>query len=830
MTIAFDAITTNLQFTASAITIGHTPTGNPAGVFISIVQNAGVANLGAITYGGDALTEIGSSPYISSNGEGGVISLYFKGSGVKTGTQDAVINPTAGAGRYITVMTVTAAADLEINLASIILDVASQANPSGTLALGNQESFVYHVHMSGLSGTNSTAPLAGWTDRGEGDLGSLTSGLYTYDTISDVDVTCGYSAAINDNVHIIAIAVNEEAAPAGVSIATVNAGNSVAIGDTGIIFTGLNFEATTGTLTISPTDDSSDVNARVLTTSAWTDTSITADFPSGLNLLYDTIYVFVTTDTVQKNVAGKAFQLVPPAVNTFTLIESINDAGLLVGTTNIQFGSDQLEYQLLSNAGGGVHIDISGTYYIDYGISAAPATDTIYIRLGDFSDQTWSSSSLTAVVLGSAAANIVGNVAQSLNSLTQSLSASVTANSTVNAGDITQTLNSLTQVSIGNVTPNDTAIASDIAQTLNALTQSASGTLSSNIAGDITQTLNSLTQSATGVVTDHIAGDIAQNIGALTQSATATVTANSAVNAGDINQSVNALIQNAVGVLTPNATVNTGDITQTLNSLTQSATATINLFGHIISGPIAQTLNSLTQTVSATVTTNSTVNAGDINQSLSSLTQSATGVVVRLESIGDISQTLNSLTQTVTAVVTANATTTTGNITQTLSSLTQTAVGNAFGGSLIQGNITQSLNALTQVATATITINSTVNTGDISQSLNSLTQTATGNAISSISGNIAQSLNSLTQTLSGNSITDIDGDITQSLSTLTQTATGVVSPNTTLITGNISMALNSLTQIASDAEILIEPRDKMYTNFDNRMYTNKPTNILVTHA
>lgn len=204
---------------STPITVSHTAT-NPKGVLILVNQRAPATDsIGSVTYGGVAVPEVTGtttdSPILTTNAEPYALHYFFLGSGVPSGTQDAVITPTAQAGRLVTVMTFDGANDLEVNDLELLLDTVA-ANPSATFALNSIESLVVETWGSGWSAVGNVAPLTGWTEQSEFDLGANVSGVYSYDTIGTSDVTCGYSAS-SDDVSLAAISITEVTGGGGFS-------------------------------------------------------------------------------------------------------------------------------------------------------------------------------------------------------------------------------------------------------------------------------------------------------------------------------------------------------------------------------------------------------------------------------------------------------------------------------------------------------------------------------------------------------------------------------------------------------------------------------------
>ncbi|MCH9735903.1 MAG: DNRLRE domain-containing protein [Actinomycetia bacterium] len=195
----------------------------------------------------------------------------------------------------------------------------------------------------------------------------------------------------------------------GVVIDTVGGDGTIEIGENNVVSSGSGFEAIQGTgfITLSPTDNISDpLVVTISTVDSWAADSITFDVPSDISLLYGTIYMFVTNDSAEVNSAGKEIILDTPATNSYLIIREQNDLGVLKDVVGLEFDADQLEYQILSSGGGTVYIGVSGTVYIYDYPGSVPATDQIFIRLGDASDQTWSDDTLQAIEYGVIESNI----------------------------------------------------------------------------------------------------------------------------------------------------------------------------------------------------------------------------------------------------------------------------------------------------------------------------------------------------------------------------------------------------------------------------------------
>lgn len=212
MAVAFDAMGPGASGTGT-VSWTHTPVGTPRGILVVIWQLTTAADqVTGCTYGGVAMTEVSASPLIKSTGETGVLYTYFLGSSIPTGAQTVQFTVSGAATKGGNSMSVTADTDTElVDVKTIQND--SLANPAVTLVLGGRSALCSIGFMSGHDAVGGIAPLSGWTDRGEGDLGTQTTTLYTYDTVSTVDVSAGYTATAED-VNAIATAIGEVAAAA----------------------------------------------------------------------------------------------------------------------------------------------------------------------------------------------------------------------------------------------------------------------------------------------------------------------------------------------------------------------------------------------------------------------------------------------------------------------------------------------------------------------------------------------------------------------------------------------------------------------------------------
>ncbi|MBL4664310.1 MAG: hypothetical protein JKY22_12335 [Flavobacteriaceae bacterium] len=211
MTIAFDNSENSLT-NQGDVTLGITPVGVARGVIALIGQRQPVDDtVTSVAYGGVDVVEMTGSPFLGTNAEAAPLYAYFLGAGIPSGTQNLVVSTNATRIKSVTIITLTADADMEENIAEQLLDSDSISNPRADLVfLSAVDSFVAEIFMSGKSAVGGFSPITGWTSRTESDIGSNGIGVYTYDTISGSTVSCGFdNTGGGDNVQLYALAVNE---------------------------------------------------------------------------------------------------------------------------------------------------------------------------------------------------------------------------------------------------------------------------------------------------------------------------------------------------------------------------------------------------------------------------------------------------------------------------------------------------------------------------------------------------------------------------------------------------------------------------------------------
>lgn len=213
MTVAYDAVGSQpTQTTSPSWT--HTPVGTPKGILVFVLQYAtGSDDVTGVTYGGVAMTELGSSPLLHTTGETFTVYAYFLGSNIPTGAQTVAVTGSSSNKCGVS-FSVTASGDTVVQNHSAFVNSDSQADPSASLSLGGKTCFVALGAMSGHNGVASTTPSSGWTSSFE-DVsagGTQVSLSYKYDTIGSTDVTVGWTQTAEDAT-AIAVAITEAAFP-----------------------------------------------------------------------------------------------------------------------------------------------------------------------------------------------------------------------------------------------------------------------------------------------------------------------------------------------------------------------------------------------------------------------------------------------------------------------------------------------------------------------------------------------------------------------------------------------------------------------------------------
>ena len=208
MTVEYDNSNNFTGFGGNA-TATVAPVGTVRGAIGIVQQGTNDSDtVTGMTCGGVAMTRVGR--FVGTNSEHTVIYVYFLGAGIPAGSLDFVATTNASAGKVTTGITLTAAADTEFNIATMVMDSASENDPRVNFAIGGIESFVCQAFTSGKSQVANISAKTNWVQQVIGDMGALVSGVHTYDIVGTADVECGYdNTGAADNAQIVGIAVNE---------------------------------------------------------------------------------------------------------------------------------------------------------------------------------------------------------------------------------------------------------------------------------------------------------------------------------------------------------------------------------------------------------------------------------------------------------------------------------------------------------------------------------------------------------------------------------------------------------------------------------------------
>ena len=209
MTVAFDAATEPATFTTTTpYTFSHTPSGTPAGILLEIDHGAVSTDLitGTVSYGGVAMSRVATAKDTAT--EAGRSYFYFLGSGIPSGTQTVSISHTGSSDvKHTTVASVTAAADTEIGGAGGWSE--NITNPAVTLGR-YQEGLGFVVVYSGTPNVSDLTPLTGMTAISDNDYGAFMSRFDRETTASTGAFPIGYTTALNDDVALCAVSIQEQ--------------------------------------------------------------------------------------------------------------------------------------------------------------------------------------------------------------------------------------------------------------------------------------------------------------------------------------------------------------------------------------------------------------------------------------------------------------------------------------------------------------------------------------------------------------------------------------------------------------------------------------------
>jgi len=217
MSIAFDAKSVSPIAFQGNIQWNHTPVGTPRGVLVLIVQNIATSGSSGdevlgVTYGGVALSEVSSSPFIHAHQfDGAVLHAFFLGAGIPSGVQQVVVTRNNPVYSFKRAVVLTYTADNDTSLEAVgTLSAADLDDPSITLTT-SVETVLAGLLLSGHPTAIAVAPGSGFVDVNEYDFGSqvasfirgssnFASGSLVVDWVSaGADVVTAFAVAIREN-------------------------------------------------------------------------------------------------------------------------------------------------------------------------------------------------------------------------------------------------------------------------------------------------------------------------------------------------------------------------------------------------------------------------------------------------------------------------------------------------------------------------------------------------------------------------------------------------------------------------------------------------------
>lgn len=234
MAVAFDSFASNNG--TGNVTVSSNPVGTPRGILAHVIYSNTAADIvSSVTYGGVSAKPVTGSPLVKSTTEIGVVQTYLLASAVPTGTKPLVVTRTNTNEIWVGMTVLTADADVVVQ-ATVEVTADTISTAVGTLSLGGATCFCQIGFMSGENAPGSNGAFSGWTERLSQQLAtSKSAGVYTYNTVSTVDVSAGFNLSADDAV-MFGIAVTESGAASDKTLDLDAAGiaSGVAFGTDGI--------------------------------------------------------------------------------------------------------------------------------------------------------------------------------------------------------------------------------------------------------------------------------------------------------------------------------------------------------------------------------------------------------------------------------------------------------------------------------------------------------------------------------------------------------------------------------------------------------------------
>lgn len=203
--------TTATNGTTSAsdpISFTHTPSGTPRWVVVFVFNptDSGDVVVG-VTYGGVAMTEVGTFVNMTSGTENGSVYCFFLGASVPTGAQTVSVDVSSTTrSKRVQCISGTASADVEVHTSGT-LESGGVANPSITLTT-SKTTTVFAGLLSGAQAVGDLTEVAGYTALNENDFGNMVSAVIAQDSVASGSPAPGWTAA-SEEAGMIALAISE---------------------------------------------------------------------------------------------------------------------------------------------------------------------------------------------------------------------------------------------------------------------------------------------------------------------------------------------------------------------------------------------------------------------------------------------------------------------------------------------------------------------------------------------------------------------------------------------------------------------------------------------
>lgn len=406
----------------------HAGGASPKGVLVFvIVGDDTTPRISGVTYGGLALTEVSGSPQVrSGDGRDLMVSAYFLGQNVPSGTQTVAVTGSSPDFKHAACFTLTADGDTAVVTTGASTGDGGE-NPSDTLNLGGETCFCALAGIFDTLDVDDVSPLANWTARSEQDVPTdedepAAGVVYSYDIIGSQNVTAGVTAA--SVIHaMIAVAVRDTdpGEPADTpSITEVDGDNTITSDQTGVEITGTNFDNATveirqGALAIEQT----------VTSQSSTSISIDVVFEieDQQSLRFGTAELAVINTDEQEDTIE--ITIVPPSGELYVdVVSPVQDPDQALTADPPAATGDQVH--VFGSEGGAAPAGLSINPDLTFEFAPESEPEAFAFRFWDVSDATWGASATRSFGEELDETLIAGASEASGRSLTLSLGASLT--------------------------------------------------------------------------------------------------------------------------------------------------------------------------------------------------------------------------------------------------------------------------------------------------------------------------------------------------------------------------------------------------------------------